>query len=70
MPRQRSDNTDQVVFRVPAGWLDRFTKLIPKVSSSYFAATRTDVMRAALLRGLEAIEAEPHDGARKGRHSA
>lgn len=57
MPRPPSD-TVQIAIRVPADWLERADRLIPHVARPGVAATRTDVFRAAIARGLDSFEAE------------
>lgn len=61
MPRPPS-NAVQVALRVPADWLPRADRLIASVSAAGVSATRTDVLRAAIARGLDELEAE---GARR-----
>jgi len=58
MPRPPSDNSTQVAPRMPAAWIKRADALIPKIARPGINATRTDVMRAALARGLSALEDE------------
>jgi hypothetical protein len=58
VPRKPSENTTQIAIRVPDAWLDRCDVLIPWISRPGINMTRTDIMRAALARGLEALEQE------------
>jgi hypothetical protein len=56
MPRPKTDNDQQIAIRVPKEWLDRAQALVPHLASPGISVTRTDVIRVALLRGLEALE--------------
>jgi hypothetical protein len=58
MPRVPSDNTTQFALRIPAPWLRRADRLIPIMARPGVSTTRTDVIRAAIARGLEVFEAE------------
>jgi hypothetical protein len=65
VPRPASPNDSSIALRLPEGWLKRAENLIEFLSTPGIAVTRSDVLRAALARGLEALEAD-RDG-RKGR---
>ena len=67
MPRKPSENTSQVALRLPEAWLDRCDALAPALSIPGITATRTDVLRAAIARGLEELEADAKGGAAKAR---
>ena len=58
MPRKPSENTTQIALRVPDAWLERCDSLIPWITRPGINMTRTDIMRAALARGLDALESE------------
>ncbi|MFI5301352.1 MAG: hypothetical protein ACHREM_24975 [Polyangiales bacterium] len=58
MPRAKSENDTQIALKLPADWLARADALIAWVSRPGMGTTRTDVVRAAFVRGLEALEAE------------
>jgi len=58
MARPTSDNVFQVAFKVPETWINRADKTAGLMSRPGITTTRTDVLRAALIRGLEALEAE------------
>lgn len=58
MPRPKTDNDQQIALRVPKRLLARATALIPHVAPRGVMITRTDVIRIALLLGIEALEAE------------
>jgi hypothetical protein len=72
MPRPASDNTFQVAFKVPETWIDTADKIAALMSRPGITTTRTDALRAALIRGLDSLEAElaPATGkSRKGKVS-
>jgi hypothetical protein len=58
VPRQKNENTTQLAVRLPEAWLARLDSLIPWLAKPGVATTRTDAIRAALARGLDALEAE------------
>ena len=57
MPRPPSDSV-QIAIRIPRSWLAEADKVAALIGQPGFQATRTDAFRAALARGLEAIQAE------------
>jgi hypothetical protein len=57
MPRPPTLST-QIVLRIPDDWLKRAESLRPHMADVGIAVTRTDVLRVALARGLEAIEVD------------
>jgi len=63
--RPPSDNSTQIAIRIPDAWLERADALRPKLGEPGFSVTRTDIVRAALARGLVALEAEALDRERK-----
>jgi hypothetical protein len=67
MPRKPSENTSQVALRLPEAWLDRCDALAPALSIPGITATRTDVLRAAIARGLDELEADASGGGTKAR---
>ena len=58
MPREKSDNDFPLSFRVPKDWVETADELADAMSTRPVQLTRTDVVRTALLRGLEALKAE------------
>lgn len=58
MPRKKSENTAQVAIRLPQSCLDRCDVLIVRLAIPGMRMDRADVLRAALMRGLDALEAE------------
>jgi hypothetical protein len=58
MPRPPSDNTEQVALRVSEATLTQADHLIPFLSHPGVCATRADVLRAALVVGLQALAAD------------
>ena len=57
VPRAKTDSV-QLAVRIPEGWLARLDALVPWIARPGVATTRTDSIRAALARGLDALEAE------------
>ena len=56
VPRPKTD-TLQLAVRIPRAWLSRLDALVPKIAQPGVQTTRTDAIRAALARGLYALEA-------------
>lgn len=65
--RTKTENTEQLVVRVPKALRDRLEALIPHLAQPGVSITMTDVVRAALMRGVDALEAShaPSKPARK-----
>lgn len=65
--RPKTDNTEQIVVRVPKDLRDRLKALIPSLALAIpgVSVTETDVIRAALLRGVEALETQTKSRGRK-----
>lgn len=57
MPRPPSSAV-QIAIRLPQEWLDEAEALGKLMGRPGFATTRSDVLRAALARGLEALREE------------
>jgi hypothetical protein len=57
MPRAPSENTTQIVVRIPEAWVKRADALIPTLGRPGVAVTRTDAIRAAIAEGLDSLEA-------------
>jgi hypothetical protein len=53
-----SKPTEQITFRLPSAWLGRADALTGHLGYPGNPATRTDVLRAAIARGLKAYENE------------
>jgi hypothetical protein len=51
-------DTVQITFRIPTSWLAEADAIAKAISSPGFEATRTDALRAAIARGIEAFKAE------------
>ena len=56
--RKKTENTDQLVVRVPAALRARLQALVASMAPPGFSITMTDVVRAALLEGVDALEAK------------
>jgi hypothetical protein len=57
VPRPKTD-TLQLAVRIPRAWLGRLDALIPKIAQTGVQTTRTDAIRAALAKGIDALEAQ------------
>jgi predicted transcriptional regulator len=66
MPRPPSENTFQITFKVPDEWIEKADALATAMSRPGLTITRTDALRQALARGLEALHAE-HVKSSRGR---
>jgi hypothetical protein len=60
VPRPKTD-TLQLAVRIPRAWLARLDALVPKIAQAGVQTTRTDAIRAALAKGLDALEAQLPD---------
>ena len=71
MPKDPSDRTEQVTFTVVPEWIERADKIAHALSQppAIVTVTRTEVLRAALGRGLDVLEASIPKPARKGGRS-
>ncbi len=58
MARPATANDTPVSLRLPDVWLKRADALIEFLSKPGIGVTRSDVLRSAIARGLDAIEAE------------
>jgi hypothetical protein len=66
--RTKTANTEQLVVRVPPALRERLEALIPRLAPAGVSITMTDVVRAALIHGVEALEAKHEPVAKpKGR---
>jgi hypothetical protein len=66
MPRDKSENVFPLSFRVPEEWVELADEIADAMSNPPVRITRTDVMRTALLRGLQALKAD-HQSPGKGK---
>jgi hypothetical protein len=57
VPRPKTD-TLQLAVRIPRAWLARLDALIPRIAQAGVQTTRTDAIRAALAKVLDALEAQ------------
>jgi hypothetical protein len=58
VPRRASTNTEQTTIRLPKADLDRADTLRPKLAVTGVEVSLTDVLRVAVQRGLDSLEAE------------
>jgi hypothetical protein len=67
VPRPKSGNDESIALRLPKEWIERSDRLRERgvVADRGVAVTRSDVLRAAIVRGLDALEAEAEKPARK-----
>lgn len=64
MPRPKSPNTVQVTVMIPEDAADRAEALGARMAPPGVTLTRAEVLRACILRGLDALEDE-HPAPRK-----
>lgn len=57
MPRPPS-SAIQIALRIPAEWLEEVDRLTTKLVRPGMSSTRSDVLRAAIAKGLEVFRAE------------
>jgi hypothetical protein len=50
--------SSQLAIRVPHEWISRLDALAKRLARNWEAPTRSEAVKAALIRGLEAFEAE------------
>ncbi len=55
--RAKTANTEQLVVRVPPALRERLEALVPLLAQPGVSVTLTDVIRAALFAGADALEA-------------
>jgi predicted DNA-binding protein len=69
VPRPKSGNDEQVALRLPKEWTERADRLRDRgvIAEPGVGVTRSDVLRAAISRGLDALEAEADAPKPKGR---
>jgi hypothetical protein len=66
MPRPRSPNVVQVTVLIPEDVSDRAEALGERMAPAGVTLSRAEVLRAAILRGLDALEADsPPEGKRR-----
>jgi hypothetical protein len=70
LEEQTMSNEDQVTIRLPKGFLERAERVAKKLAadpahSTPFRVSRAAVLRMALLRGVEALEADVAAKAKK-----
>jgi len=60
VPRPPSGNDEQIALRLPKEWTARADRLRDRgvIAKPGVGVTRSDVLRAAIARGLEALEAD------------
>ena len=56
MPRRIGENTTQITLRLETALLKRAEKLAPRISPDDIPLMRSDVLRAAIARGLKGME--------------
>jgi hypothetical protein len=65
--RTKTANTEQLVVRVPPALRERLEALIPHLAPPGVSITMTDVVRAALIHGVDALEAKHQATKPRGR---
>jgi hypothetical protein len=68
MPRPKSTNVVQVTVLIPEDAAERATALSGRIGQPGVPLTRAEVLRVAILRGLDVLESEhPAEGGRRKR---
>lgn len=67
MPRPKSPNVVQVTVLIPEDAADRAQALSGRIGMPGVSLTRAEVLRVAILRGLDVLEAEHPEPAAKPR---
>jgi hypothetical protein len=65
MPRPKSEKDSQVTIVLAGEWLDEAQKIAEAKSEPGLAVTRADVLRMAIRRGLDVLQAEVPKRGRK-----
>lgn len=65
MPRRIGENTTQITLRLETALLKRAEKLAPRISPDDIPLMRSDVLRAAIARGLKGMEEDSAERAVK-----
>jgi hypothetical protein len=65
MPRPKSEKDAQVTIVLSSEWLDEAQKIADAKTEPGLTVTRSDVLRLALRRGLDALHAELPPKSRK-----
>jgi hypothetical protein len=58
LPRPKSEKDSQVTIVLSGEWLDEAQRIAEAKSEPGLAVTRADVLRLAIRRGLDALQAE------------
>jgi hypothetical protein len=67
MPRAKSDKDSQVTIMLSGGWLEEAQRIAEAKSEPGLAITRADVLRIAIRRGLDFLQAEVPPTKARGR---
>jgi hypothetical protein len=67
MPRPKSENDRQVTLLLPREAVELADALATRMAPPGARLTRTDALRAAVLRGLQALDSEHPAGGKKKR---
>jgi hypothetical protein len=64
VPRPKGPNDAQLTFNLPGGWVDELDRLAENLSRPGLAVTRTDALRLAVRKGIDALAHEKGEGRR------
>jgi hypothetical protein len=67
MPRSKSDKDSQVTIVLSGDWLEQAQRIAEARSEPGLAVTRADVLRIAIRRGLDFLQAEVPPTKARGR---
>lgn len=65
MPRPKSEKDSQVTIVLSGDWLEEAQKVADAMGQPGLSVTRSDVLRIAIRRGLDLLQAEIKKGGRK-----
>jgi hypothetical protein len=66
VPRPKGPNDTPLSVNIPGGWSEEVDRLMETMSQPGMEITRSDVIRMALRRGLDALKAEHPEKRRRG----
>jgi hypothetical protein len=65
MPRAKSEvETTQIALRMPTSWVERIDRLARQLSRPGIDVSRSEALRAVMIKGLEVLE-EGEEGTKK-----
>ena len=65
VPRSKGPNDTPLSVNIPGGWVEEVERLVETMARPGMDVTRSDVVRMALRRGLDALKAEHPEGKKR-----